>query len=165
MTHPTIPGAVNDGVRPLPTAPQRVVGDSAPAIEPFRLQVARPRLAEPWPTGDDGLDLGDRLREVRKARGMSLYDVQERTGRHLSTIAKYERGERRPSVEMLRELAEVYDVTVSDLVDERPARAGGVPAERTDLRILMAIAQRMRPEEVADLTEFLKVFLNRAARP
>lgn len=96
---------------------------------------------------------------------MSLYDVQQRTGRHLSTIAKYERGERRPSVEMLRELAAVYDVTVSELVDERPERSTGLPAERTDLRILMAMAQRMRPEEVADLTDFLKMFVNRPERP
>ncbi len=111
------------------------------------------------------MELGDRLREVRKARGMSLYDVQQRTGRHFSTIAKYERGERKPSVEMLRELAEVYDVTVSDLVEERSARGGGRSAERTDLQILLAIAQRMTPEQVADLTELLKMLVGRPAQP
>jgi transcriptional regulator with XRE-family HTH domain len=100
------------------------------------------------------LELGERLREVRRARGLTLHDVQNRTGRHFSTIARYERGERRPSVAFLRELAEIYELSVSELLGERAPRQGG-RAERTDLQLLLAIARRMTPAAVADLTGFL----------
>jgi transcriptional regulator with XRE-family HTH domain len=110
------------------------------------------------------LDLGHRLRELRKSRRMSLYDVERLTGRHFSTIGKYERGERRPSVQALRELAEVYEVSLSDLLGEAAAAAppAAAPAvERADLKSLLAVAARMTPEQVAALTELLRRMLPR----
>ncbi|HVB10406.1 MAG TPA: helix-turn-helix transcriptional regulator [Bacillota bacterium] len=103
------------------------------------------------------MDLGRRLREVRKSRRMSLYDVERRTGRHFSTIGKYERGERRPSVQTLRELADVYQVSLSDLLgeDAPPARA----ADGKDLQGLIALARRMSPEQVAALTDLLRLII------
>ena len=62
--------------------------------------------------------LGDRLRRLRLERNLSLYDVERLSGFHFTTIGKYERGERRPSLEVLRELARVYQVPLSELLEE-----------------------------------------------
>jgi transcriptional regulator with XRE-family HTH domain len=108
------------------------------------------------------VDLGHRLRELRKSRRMSLYDVERLTGRHFSTIGKYERGERRPSVQALRELAEVYEVSLGDLLGELPpGDGGGAAAERADLQSLLSLARRMTPEQVAALNDFLRLLLSR----
>jgi transcriptional regulator with XRE-family HTH domain len=106
------------------------------------------------------LDLGRRLRELRRSRRMSLYDVERRTGRHFSTIGKYERGERRPSVETLRELAEVYEVSLSELLAEAGQDGPGPAAcERPDLQGLLAVARRLSPEQVAALIELLRLLV------
>lgn len=64
------------------------------------------------------INLGDRLRKLRHARKLSLYDVERKTGLHFSTVGRYERNEREPSIEILRELAEIYEVSVSELLND-----------------------------------------------
>jgi transcriptional regulator with XRE-family HTH domain len=63
------------------------------------------------------LDLvGPRLRKVRELRGITLTDVAERTGISKSTLSRLENGQRRPSLELLLPLAQVYRVPLDDLV-------------------------------------------------
>lgn len=90
---------------------------------------------------------------------MSLYDVASRTELHFSTIGKYERGERQPSLETLRELAGVYDVDLSTLLED-PAGArpdlAHLLASRPELEGLALMAARMAPEQVLLLTDLLR---------
>jgi transcriptional regulator with XRE-family HTH domain len=80
------------------------------------------------------LDLvAPRLRKVRQQRGVTLTDVAERTGISKSTLSRLENGQRKPSLELLLPLAEVYRVPLDDLV--------GAP-ESGDPRI------RLRPRRV-----------------
>jgi len=53
-------------------------------------------------------NLGKRLRRFRTRKGYSIYEVQRRTNYHYTTISKYERNQRQPSLEALRELAACY---------------------------------------------------------
>jgi transcriptional regulator with XRE-family HTH domain len=63
------------------------------------------------------LDLvGPRLRKVREQRGITLTDVAHRTGISKSTLSRLENGQRRPSLELLLPLAQVYGVPLDDLV-------------------------------------------------
>lgn len=62
--------------------------------------------------------VGERLRDVRIAHGMSLRDVENESGRQLTaaSVGMYERGERNLSLIRLYELAEFYDVPVAALL-------------------------------------------------
>lgn len=62
--------------------------------------------------------VGVRLREVRVARGLSLFDVECVSGRKIkaSILGSYERCERVINVDRLAALAEFYEVEVSDLL-------------------------------------------------
>jgi transcriptional regulator with XRE-family HTH domain len=63
------------------------------------------------------LDLvGPRLRTVREQRGITLTDVAQRTGISKSTLSRLENGQRRPSLELLLPLAQIYRVPLDDLV-------------------------------------------------
>jgi len=63
------------------------------------------------------LDLvGSRLRRVRLQRGLTLTDVAEEAGISKSTLSRLENGQRRPSLELLLPLAEIYRVPIDDLV-------------------------------------------------
>jgi transcriptional regulator with XRE-family HTH domain len=69
--------------------------------------------------------VGERLRNLRKQRGLSLLAVEEISGREFkaSVLGAYERGERVISVLRLQRLAQLYRVPVDQLLP-RTALAG-----------------------------------------
>lgn len=93
--------------------------------------------------------LGERLRNVRQQQGMSLHDVEERSGGVLkaSVVGAYERGERAISVTRLRSIAEFYGVPIAQLLPESDARRAA-PAEEHGLRIDLTRLTTERPELV-----------------
>lgn len=60
--------------------------------------------------------VGPRLRELRRRRGMTLAELTERTGINESTLSRLEGGTRKPTLELLLPLAEVYAVPLDALV-------------------------------------------------
>src|SRR4051794_41630092 len=63
------------------------------------------------------LDLvGPRLRQIRTQRGLTLTVAATHAGISKSTLSRLENGQRRPSLELLLPLAQVYRVPIDDLV-------------------------------------------------
>lgn len=60
--------------------------------------------------------VGDRLRDIRSKRGLTLTAAANATGISKSTLSRLENGERRPSLELLLPLALAYRVPLDDLV-------------------------------------------------
>lgn len=71
--------------------------------------------------------LGARLRSIRRQQGMTLHDVEERSGGQWKAVVvgSYERGDRAISVAKLARLAEFYNVPLHDVLpaDEPTATA------------------------------------------
>lgn len=111
-------------------------------------------------------DLGRRLRQLRKRKKLSIYDVERRLGIHFSTVSKYERNERRPSLEVLRELAALYEVPLGSLVTGVDDLEGMLAPDqlrwlrlldrRSDLGRLLDAAAALPPERVDALIRFLE---------
>jgi transcriptional regulator with XRE-family HTH domain len=89
------------------------------------------------------LSVGRRLRSLRKARHMSLDDVERQSsGRwSASAIGAYERGFRTLSLPRLHELAEFYDVPVSVLLGEQTTTHEGPPKLVLDLEALNRVPE------------------------
>jgi len=110
-------------------------------------------------------DLGDRLRRYRERAGLSIYDVGKLTGRHFSTISKYERGERKPNVDTLRELAGTYKVHPARLITRIEDIEGEIPEEvaaasrllrnRRDIADLLPELEKLNCRQLRALHEFL----------
>jgi transcriptional regulator with XRE-family HTH domain len=66
----------------------------------------------------DGRGVGERLRAIRRQKGLSLHDVEARSGQEFkaSVLGAYERGERAISVPRLLRLAELYRVPADQLL-------------------------------------------------
>lgn len=71
---------------------------------------------------------GNRIREIRKQRGLSLEALAAKVGEvagksiHFTTIAKFERSQRQLSGEMLANIAQALDVSPEKLVSEVPTQ-------------------------------------------
>lgn len=59
---------------------------------------------------------GNRLRELREAKGLELYDIAAHVRKSEPMISRYERGESEPPLPILRRLASFYGVTVEYLM-------------------------------------------------
>ena len=98
--------------------------------------------------------VGERLRNIRLQKGLSLHDVEERSSKEFkaSVLGAYERGERSISVPRLQRLAIFYGVPVDHLlprlgpeVSEAAAAGGGGNDEAVCID-LEALESRSEPE-------------------
>ena len=60
--------------------------------------------------------MGARLKQLRKARGLTQLAVQMKTGIEQALLSKFENGERVPPTETLVKLADFYEVSVDYLL-------------------------------------------------
>ncbi|MQA86479.1 MAG: helix-turn-helix domain-containing protein [Streptosporangiales bacterium] len=84
----------------------------------------------------DLVTFGQRLRHLRRTRGLTLAELGERVGRAPSQLSLLENGRREPKLSLLRALASVLDVPVEDLLRRQP------PSRRAQLEIAIEEAQR-----------------------
>lgn len=70
------------------------------------------------PVTNNGARVGERLRAIRRQKGLSLHDVEARSDLEFkaSVLGAYERGERAISVPRLMRLAEIYEVPPDQLL-------------------------------------------------
>ena len=59
---------------------------------------------------------GERLKELRLEKGVSLKEVGDAVGVTLNTISNYERGVREPDFEILRALCRFFQITADYLL-------------------------------------------------
>lgn len=92
-------------------------------------------------------EVGTRLRGVRRAKGLSLDDVERlSSGRwSASAVGAYERGFRNLSLPRLRELALFYDVPMAVLLGEVDTIAGPTRPQKLTLDL-----ERLRAEPEAE---------------
>ena len=85
-------------------------------------------------TSSDGasLTLAARAKAVRKAKGLTIQRVAERSGLAISTISKIERNRMTPTYDCFRKLARGLEVDVTDLIEtnESRLRDGAVAVSR-----------------------------------
>lgn len=110
--------------------------------------VVAPQTAKK-PTLDE--PLGNRLRRLRKARGLTLADLANELGVSKPTVWAWEQGRSMPTQDRHKRIAEVLETTVSDLRSGRDGDAATVVLERSRQQI--AEAYNVDAEQVRIMIE------------
>jgi len=97
--------------------------------EPTLLSIERDKREQETPAQ---LDLGARLRALRKERGWTLAQAAEAVGLARSTLSKIENGQMSPTFEAVRKLASGMGITVPQLFT--PPKSGKMLARRSITR-------------------------------
>jgi transcriptional regulator with XRE-family HTH domain len=104
------------------------------------------------------VEVGQRLRAVRRARELSLDDVERTSGGRwsASAVGAYERGFRNLSLPRLRELAEFYGVPMGVLLGEADGqgRAGARMA-----KVVLDLEALGRVEEADPVVRYLRTII------
>jgi len=102
--------------------------------------------------GGNGSDLdgvldavGPRLRALRRQRGATLAQIAETTGISVSTLSRLESGRRRPTLELLLQLARAHQVPLDTIVDAPPTGDPRIHLRPTTRYGMTAIPLTRRP--------------------
>jgi transcriptional regulator with XRE-family HTH domain len=106
--------------------------------------------------------VGERLRQIRQQKKLSLSDVESATNQEFkaSVMGAYERGERMISVPRLERLANFYGVTVDQLLPRDKQREGDTQSQSTaptKLRIDVAKLSLREGKEFKMLERLLRM--------
>ena len=86
------------------------------------------------------MDISNRIRELRKSKGLNQYELAEAVGISVDTVRRWESNKQVPRADELHNLSYVLGVTVEELLN-------GPAQDSWELKILM------RKEGVIDMTE------------
>jgi transcriptional regulator with XRE-family HTH domain len=93
------------------------------------------------------VDIGERIRSLRTARGLSQEEVARRTGIGLKSYGDLERGRTRdPHYSTLRGVARALGVRVEELLEE-PALAGKAEASQETGHTEAEVGEEQRPDD------------------
>lgn len=112
------------------------------------------------------MDFKDRLKELRKAKGLSQAVLAERLGMSKSTIGMYETGDIKPSVDVIEALAEFFNVNKGYLMGEEdyglyymdPAVVAMARElyERPEMRVLFDASRNASKEDIETVASILE---------
>jgi transcriptional regulator with XRE-family HTH domain len=63
------------------------------------------------------MEFKDRLKQARLKKGLSQSELCKLLGIHVTNISRYERGENKPTTEVLTKIANALDITTDFLMD------------------------------------------------
>jgi transcriptional regulator with XRE-family HTH domain len=106
--------------------------------------------------------IGQLIREIRKARGLTQMELSELIGVSYQQVQKYEKGNDNISVERLKQIAKAFNVPITlffppaETVAETPAVYAKAP---DDEAMLLQLYRRIKSKKVKKaLIELLKTF-------
>ena len=105
--------------------------------------------------------LGQRLRELRKQRGLSQERLGDRASLSGKFIGEVERGEKSISIDSLYKVSVALEVPLTTLSDVRPGRRTVVPTKEAE-KIVALVSGRHRPAELRRAYEMLRAMLDKA---
>jgi transcriptional regulator with XRE-family HTH domain len=80
------------------------------------------------------MDIGDKLKKIRKINGLSQASLSEKINVHVTNIARYETNKQTPTIDILKKIADFYDVAVDYFISEDDEIK---PASRLRDRVLL----------------------------
>jgi transcriptional regulator with XRE-family HTH domain len=98
------------------------------------------------------IDIGKKIREIRKANGQKLLNISEATGLSQPFISEIERGVKVPSIDTLEKICSALGITLSEFFSDQS------PELPPHLRNLVEAARDLSPEQVELLTDLIRKF-------
>ncbi|MBL1433855.1 MAG: helix-turn-helix transcriptional regulator [Gammaproteobacteria bacterium] len=102
-------------------------------------------------------ELGQRIANLRKAQSLTQVQLAEHLGIAQQTMAHYEGGTLRIAVALLKSLAQVLQVSVEQLVDEKmPAKSKRGPTSKLQRQVeQVRLMPRTKQKFISDMLEAL----------
>lgn len=116
---------------------------------------------EKLPYEKRGSTLGEKIRRVRKARGLTLAQVSEKTGLSIGYLSQVERNKTSPTIDVLKAIGDVLGKSIAYFVQEEDVKPRFV-VRKSDRKRLQLPGSKLEFELlVPDLNRSLEVLFHR----
>ena len=105
---------------------------------------------------------GQRLAGFRRAKGWSQSQLAELLNTTRKMIDYYERRAVNPSLDFIQSAAEVFDVSVGEMLGSEPRRSRSKPGPPSQLQLRIEKVKRLPRKEQEFVIKFLDTVLERA---
>lgn len=105
------------------------------------------------------MEIGDKLRKIRKENKLTLKELSIKTGVSISFISDIENKRRNPSIDTLKILAKALGVSVSIFWDDNSIHEE-IETIDDDVKILVKKIKKMSKENRKKALKMLDIFLN-----
>jgi len=106
--------------------------------------------------------LGQRLRALRKQRGLSQERLGDRAGLSGKFVGEVERGEKSISIDSLYRVSVALEIPLRELTDVRADKPSAVPSEEAE-KIFALVAGRRRPGDIQKAYRVLQAVFEKAS--
>jgi transcriptional regulator with XRE-family HTH domain len=106
--------------------------------------------------------LGQRVRTLRKQRGLSQERLGDRAGLSGKFIGEVERGEKSISIDSLYRVSVALEIPLRELTDVRANKPAAVPSEEAE-KILALVSGQRRPEDIRKAYRVLQAMFGEAS--
>jgi len=103
-----------------------------------------------------------RLKEERTRKKLSQNELANTIGVHVTNISRYERGENRPTTDVLKKLADALDVTTDYLMNGSTADLASESISDKELLSLFKRVNMLSTDKKKVVKEFLGAFVLQA---
>lgn len=102
------------------------------------------------------MELGKKIRRYRSELGLTQAELAKKLGLTYSSVSQWESGRATPRTPVLKQIADLFGTTVSDLMGEPADGEAPVPSQYVTLPVLVAghageFTDEFGPDEVADV--------------
>ena len=66
------------------------------------------------------MDFSEKVRTIRKSKGLKQSDLADMLEVKRSTVGKWETGDNRPTLEVLERMADLFEISIDDLLCRKP---------------------------------------------
>lgn len=112
--------------------------------------------------GDVRKELGLRLRELRKAAGLTQEQLAGRAKMDYKYVGALERGERNPTLFNIERIADALEVPLQDLFKAGPKRA--VPSAQVDIAAMANLLRGCDPQSRKQIIRLVRIALRLTRR-
>ncbi len=107
------------------------------------------------------MDFRDRLKQARATKNLSQNELATLVGVHVTNISRYERGENRPTTDVLTKLANALDTTADYLMSGSTSEAADSNISDKELLTLFKKVSSLPGDKKKVVKEFLEAFVFR----
>ncbi|QUH29624.1 helix-turn-helix transcriptional regulator [Vallitalea guaymasensis] len=111
-------------------------------------------------SGGKFMTLGEKIKYLRNERGLYQRDLANALNIAVTTISGYERDDRRPNPETLKQIADFFGVTIDYLVGGKESSVDYLEEEFPEgIKVLRRATKELTPEARAKMVKLMKAFL------
>lgn len=103
-----------------------------------------------------GMDIGDKIRELRLAKGLKPEDLSRLIGRSVASVSRLENGHHKPRLATLQALARVFGVSLDALADDNGEVSADQLATAEDISLMDAALAAARAGSPAEALEKMR---------